>query len=305
MCHRRLSSTDLLNPTRFSGAQSAPSPNFSNSADNEENMKFIRIYHAKSHFSLLMLSQPMPAIPCHDDVNSSPISWLDGYLLTRPLVDTTIGRCLCSSQKVKKEHATLGRHPSPFSWWERRVAWDDEWSTTTGENQPVRALVRNVTKANELFSGKYLEIVQADLGYYDSPSSRRYTRDRAVQGCDSIISVSGTMRFSKITDFLPWRLFRTNVTSWCNDDRKHPYFPNYQAQVCLVKLAVKHKITRFVRLTGLTVGLPAFSFVSVLFCGLLSMTSRYNFLAEQYLRQSSVPHVILRPGGLASKERVR
>lgn len=69
-------------------------------------------------------------------------------------------------------------------------------------------------------------------------------------------------------------------------------------------LAAKHKISRFVRLTGLSVGLPAFSFISVLFSALLSMSTRYNFLMEQYLRDSSVLHVILRPGGLTSKERV-
>ena len=130
------------------------------------------------------------------------------------------------------------------------------------------------------------------------------TLEQAVKGCDSIISVSGTLRFSKLSDFMPWRLLRTNVTSWCNNDRRHPFYPNYQAQVLLINLAAKYKITRFVRVTGLSVGLPAFNPVSILFSGLLSMTSRYHALTEQYLRNSTVPYVILRPGGLSNSKRV-
>lgn len=173
------------------------------------------------------------------------------------------------------------------------------------ENRPVRAVIRNTIKAKEIFgeNNTSLDFVEADLGYFDT-SNVEDALEKAVEGCDSVISVSGTLRFSKLTDFLPWRLFRTDVSSWCDNDRSHPYFTNYQAQKLLVDLAAKHKISRFVRLTGLSVGLPAFSFISVLFSGLLSMSSRYNYLMEQYLRESSVPHVILRPGGLTSKERV-
>jgi len=173
------------------------------------------------------------------------------------------------------------------------------------QNRSVRAVVRNTTKAQQVFGSNLtsLELVTADLGHYDDPECAA-TLEKAVEGCDCIISVSGTMRFSKLTDFLPWRLFRTNVTSWCDNDRRHPYYPNYMAQSLLVDLAEKHDISRFIRLTGLTVGLPAFNLVSVLFSGLLSMTSRYHALCEQYLRESSVPHVILRPGGLSNNERV-
>lgn len=172
------------------------------------------------------------------------------------------------------------------------------------QERPVRALVRNTTKAQQLFANQTsLEIITADLQQYDDPACAQ-TLETAVQGCDCIISVSGTVRFSKLTDFLPWRLFRTNVTSWCDKDRSHPYYPNFMAQSLLIDLAAQHNVSRFVRLTGLTVGLSAFNPVSVLFSGLLSMTSRYHALTEQYLRDSSVPHVILRPGGLSNDERV-
>ena len=172
-------------------------------------------------------------------------------------------------------------------------------------NRPVRAIVRNTTKAQQVFGGNItsLELVTADLGYCDTKECAE-TLEKAVEGCEYIISVSETMRFSKLTDFLPWRLLRANVTSWCDKDRRHPYYTNYQAQTLLVDLAAKHSISRFIRMTSLTVGLSVFNLVSVLFSGLLSMTSRYHALAEQYLRESSVPYVILRPGGLSNNERV-
>ena len=115
------------------------------------------------------------------------------------------------------------------------------------QDRPVRALVRNTSKAQELFSTASnqtlpLEIVTADLGHYDDPACAQML-EKAVQGCDCIISVSGTVRFSKLTDFLPWRLFRTNVTSWCEDDRRHPFYPNYMAQALLIDLAAKHNVT--------------------------------------------------------------
>jgi uncharacterized protein YbjT (DUF2867 family) len=174
-------------------------------------------------------------------------------------------------------------------------------------NKPVRALVRNHEKARELFgkdvgtNGK-LQVVVCDLG--EAGKTQNWdVLNQAVGGCESVISVSGTMRFSKILDFLPWRLFRADVSDWA--DSSHPYFANYKAQCALVDLAEKHSISRFVRLTGLSSGFSPFNPVSMIFSSVLSLTSRYHFLCEQYLRNSKVPYVILRPGGLANEDRVR
>jgi hypothetical protein len=173
------------------------------------------------------------------------------------------------------------------------------------KNKPVRALVRNHEKARELFGTSIssleetpLQIIVADLGDY---AKYEETLDKAVEGCDSIISVSGSFRISNLADFLPWRLFRANVSEWA--DTSHPYFANYKAQCKLIGLAEHHQIQRFVRLTGLSTGFSPFNFFTILFSALLSMTSRYHFMCESYLRKSKVPHVILRPGGLASEER--
>ncbi len=171
------------------------------------------------------------------------------------------------------------------------------------QNRPVRALVRNVTRAQELFGTSTgfppLEIVLADLAYYDNFTVAKRL-EQAVQGCDSIISVSGALRFSKLTDFLPWRLWNADVSSWA--DRGHPYFANYKAQALLVDLAQKHGVSRFVRLTGRYSHL---SVVSYLFAIVGSRNNQYHYLCEQHLRQSKVPFVLLKPGGLATEARVR
>lgn len=179
-----------------------------------------------------------------------------------------------------------------------------------GQNIAVRALVRNETKAAQLFSehlsckndenkkSTLLELVVSDLGKAD-----RASLDAAVQGCQSVVSVSGALRFSKLSDFLPWRIFQFDASQWC-DDTSHPYFVNYQAQKILIDLAAEHQCSRFVRLTGLSSGYSPFNLVSMIFASVGSMTTRYQFALEQYLRNSKVPYVIIRPGGLAEEERV-
>jgi hypothetical protein len=173
------------------------------------------------------------------------------------------------------------------------------------KNRPVRALVRNKSKAQQVLGTSSeleyppLQVIEADMG-----RSEDYEQvlDQAVEGCDSIISVMGATRFSKLTDFLPWRLFGgPDVSSWA--DRDHPYYSNYLGQKKLIDLAEKHKVKRFVRLTGLSIGFSAFNPFGVLFNLLLSFTSRYGILCEQALANSKVPYVVLRPGGLAEDER--
>ena len=173
-------------------------------------------------------------------------------------------------------------------------------------NTPVRALVRSKEKAFSIFGTtdelQYpsLQVVQCDLGTSTKDSLRQH-----VEGCQSIISVSGALRFSKWSDFLPWRLLRSKDATWSKDVSSHPYYLNYAAQANLIDLAEECGVERFVRLTGLSCGLSPFSFVSMLFNSVLSLTTRWHLRTEDYLRASKVPYVILRPGGLAENERVR
>lgn len=171
-------------------------------------------------------------------------------------------------------------------------------------DRPVRALVRNPAKAQEIFGTctgfQYpsLEVIVADMS---NPDQYKETLDKAVMGCSSIISVMGVVRFSKLSDFLPWRLFRVNASTWA--DRDHPYYGNYIGQKVLIDLAEKYEVQRFVRLTGLALAFSAFNPFTVLFNALLSCNNRYGLLCEQSLFRSKVPYVILRPGGLAEDER--
>lgn len=172
------------------------------------------------------------------------------------------------------------------------------------QNQPVRALVRSRSKAQEIFGTKTsleypaLEIIKADISHYEDYQEEL---EQAVEGCRAIISVMGAVRFSKITDFLPWRLFNINVSSWAKRD--HPYYGNYLAQKKLLELAEKHNVGRFVRLTGLGLAYPATNPFTILFNLLLSVNFRYGVLCEEAITTSKVPYVILRPGGLASDTR--
>ena len=172
---------------------------------------------------------------------------------------------------------------------------------------PVRALVRNYDKARELFSDYLTTTKDGESSFKleicDLGTADRKCLESVVDGCEAIISVSGAMRFSKFTDFLPWRLFQEDASNWCSD-RSHPVYANYKTQQLLIDLAAEKGCNRFVRLTGLSSGFSPFNPVSMIFSSILSLTSRYHFLCEQYLRNSSVPYVILRPGGLADEDRV-
>jgi hypothetical protein len=109
------------------------------------------------------------------------------------------------------------------------------------------------------------------------------------------------LRFSQFLDFLPWRLLNIDVSGWA--DRDHPYYGNYLGQKRLIELAKKHKVGRFVRLTGLGLAYSAFNPIGILFNTLLSCNNRWGLKCEEALAKSNVPYVILRPGGLSDSER--
>jgi hypothetical protein len=185
-------------------------------------------------------------------------------------------------------------------------------------DQPVRALVRNETKARELFfvdddkeedknnKKKNLQLFVCDLGHAAKTNDTSIL-EQAVQGCTTILSVSGCLRFSKWTDFLlPWRIVRFDVSGWA--DAGHPYYGNYLAQRMLIDLAAKsnNNFGRFLRITGLSAGHSAFHPVSVLFGSIVSLSNRYHYQCEEYLRANAdkVPYLILRPGGMENEDRV-
>lgn len=170
----------------------------------------------------------------------------------------------------------------------------------------VRAVVRNITKATEVFSNtnkkdtkkaSLLMLVSADLCRFEDSAT---VLDETVAGASAIISVMGVVRFSKWTDWLPWRIF-SNKADWAG--RSHPYYGNYLGQKYLIELAEKHNVGRFVRLTGLGLAYSPFNPFAILFNTLLSFNNRWGLLCEQALYASKIPTVVLRPGGLAGDAR--
>ena len=117
---------------------------------------------------------------------------------------------------------------------------------------PVRALARNRTKAGETLSaptgmGGYnpwegVEIVEGDVTSEADLSA-------ALEGVSDVIAVYGTLRFSKLSDFLPWRLLGDDPMGWC-DDQSHPYFVNYKSMETLVNVLSQKKVWLVTALVG-------------------------------------------------------
>jgi hypothetical protein len=96
--------------------------------------------------------------------------------------------------------------------------------------------------------------------------------DKVVEGCGSVTYVSGAMRVSHLSDFLPWRLFGADVSYWAGRD--HPYYASYASQKHLIELAAKYNVQQFVRLVGLSLSFSASNPFNVLFSTMLSCTNR-------------------------------
>lgn len=166
-------------------------------------------------------------------------------------------------------------------------------SQLVSEGREVHAFVRDRKKSSAVLpENKLIKVFEGVINDEESLRS-------ACRGCSAIVAVSGTVRFSKLADFLPWRFFGEDPMSWCNDE-SHPYFVNYKGIVSLVNIAEEMNIKRFVRLTGLSVGFSAFNPVTVLFNLLLSLTVKWNYRAEEYIRsRPGLDYTIVRPGGLS------
>jgi len=176
--------------------------------------------------------------------------------------------------------------------------------------RPVRALVRNAEKAREIFGDNQtkdplLSFVVVDLTQLDNRMSQ-IILERSIKGCDAVISVTGGGRISKWTDYLypRQRLFEVDASKWCDDDKSHPYYTNYLAQDKLAKLAEKHDVPKFIRLTGLSLSGSAFHPFNIAMNAMLSMTNRYNLMGEMAIADCpKLTHVIFRPGGLLNEVR--
>jgi len=98
-----------------------------------------------------------------------------------------------------------------------------------------------------------------------------------------------------------------DVSSWCSD-KAHPYYANYLSHLRILDLASKHNIPCVVRLTDLSVGLPAFNLISIFGNIFQSMMFRYHAMTEMMMRKWCLEKedrevIILRAGDLVNQER--
>lgn len=159
----------------------------------------------------------------------------------------------------------------------------------------------------------------------------------ALRDCTTIISCVGAVRPTNVwSDFLArplWRLFRSDVSDWCNDPR-HPFYVHYHATRTVLNLAEREQLRReaaasalaacsddddavpddeelpvvprirLIRISDLCVAQPPWYFVPLLTNMLHSVVLRYHDMAEKALEASTlIETVTLRPGDLVDEER--
>lgn len=139
------------------------------------------------------------------------------------------------------------------------------------------------------------DIVAGDLA--DVPSLRA-----AMDGVSACIAVSGVSRFTRAADLLTGRLFAPDPAP--PSESTHPYVANERGMSNLVEAAkASGSCGKIVRVTGLSVGRPAWSPVALLFNCLLSVSGRHHANGENALRTSGLDYTILRPGGLSDEQK--
>lgn len=170
------------------------------------------------------------------------------------------------------------------------------------KNIPTRALVRDYDRAVVVLGEDNVKRRDSILDVQVGDVNHAECLERAVKGCGSVISACGTQRSTRILDMLPWRLFSSEVERWCKD-KEHPYYTNYLAQLSVVKFAERHGLKKIVRFTDLRVGLSSLNWRTVVKNIMCSMNTKYHNLAEEAIRNSTVPSLILRPGQLTDDDR--
>lgn len=153
----------------------------------------------------------------------------------------------------------------------------------------VRALVRNPDSANNpllaLESGP--EMIKGDVTDAAAVS-------RALEGVEVVIDVHGVapLRFSRISDL------------WSDPeaDPTHPAAVNFGGVRNIVSACQGQGVKHIVRLTGLSVSMPASSPVVAIFNSVLSFTTKWHRRSEILLREqcvkSGINYTVVQPSGL-------
>ena len=152
--------------------------------------------------------------------------------------------------------------------------------TRDANSEPARALLQE-TKGD-------VEVVVGDVG------SEEDCR-RATKGVKQCVACFGAQRIGKLSDL---------VSAPEETDARHPYSVNYLGVERLARCAEEAGVERFVRVTGMSVGYPAFDWIAVLLNVVLSMTIQWQLAGEMAIRKicassSRMKYTVVRPGSLS------
>lgn len=150
---------------------------------------------------------------------------------------------------------------------------------------PVRVLIRSreSSTAPLLANDSGIEVVVGDVTDAQAVNG-------AVKGVVAVVDVHGVApkRFSRFSDL--WQDPQA--------DSSHPAMVNYGGVKNIVAACQEHNVKHLVRLTGLTVAMPAFNPVVTIFNMVLSFTTKWHRRSEMLIRDSGLCYTVVQPSGL-------
>lgn len=206
----------------------------------------------------------------------------------------------------------------------------NEFNEEDDDDERQQWLVR--AKSAATFYGNKIEYYDNRIKNDTTTSSQHYRDEalsEAIRGCTVIISCIGSVRRTNIwTDYIErplWRLFRHDVSDWCTDS-KHPYYVHYKSTKKALRLAEIEQLRReadlkellvegstipktvdrirFIRVSDLVCSQQPWHFIPLVTNIVHSMVFRYQHMAEQALRSSTIIDTItIRPGDLIDEIR--
>ena len=126
---------------------------------------------------------------------------------------------------------------------------------------------------------------------------------RACRGARAVVAAFGARRMSRVSDV--WRRVDDGDVEV---DETHPRAINYLGVRRLARCAERAGARRFVRVTGMSVGYPAFDWIAVLLNVVLSMTIKWQAAGERAIRDAcagskTMTYCVVRPGSLSDDAR--
>ena len=146
-----------------------------------------------------------------------------------------------------------------------RLLLDDDDDDDASRPRVVRAMTRDGTSE----TARRLRALGAEIVVGDA--TREDDCAEACRGADAVVAAFGARRMSRARD--AWRKVDDGEVEV---DETHPRAINYLGVRRLVRCAERAGARRFVRVTGMSVGYPAFDWIAVLLNVVLSMTIKWQ-----------------------------